>query len=156
MKQGIIKWHETCKCICKLDAIVCHNKRHWNNDKCWSKCKELIDKGLCDKRYAWNPSNCKCECDKSCDVGEYVDYENCKCRKRLVDKLIDECGENIEEVKIINKNENKCNSCIFYIVLFSIFFTINIGIGAYFVQYKYMNHDKETASRYDYVYQTTI
>ena len=34
MKQGIIKWHETCKCTCKLDAIVCHNKRHWNNDKC--------------------------------------------------------------------------------------------------------------------------
>ena len=22
---------------------------------------------------------------KSCDVGEYLDYENCKCRKRLVD-----------------------------------------------------------------------
>ena len=29
----------------------------------------------------WNPSNCKCECDKSCDDGEYLDYENCKCRK---------------------------------------------------------------------------
>ena len=28
---------------------------------------------------------------KSCDVGEYLDYENCKCRKRLVDKLVEEC-----------------------------------------------------------------
>ena len=36
-----------------------------------------------------NPSNCECECDKSCDVGEYLHYENCKCRKKLVDKLID-------------------------------------------------------------------
>ena len=29
--------------------------------------------------------NRKCECDKSCDFGEYLDYENCNCRKRLVD-----------------------------------------------------------------------
>ena len=29
-----IKWHETCKCICRLDAIVCNNKQCWNNDKC--------------------------------------------------------------------------------------------------------------------------
>ena len=38
-------------------------------------------------------------------------------------------------VKINNENEyeNKCSSCIVYIVLFSIFFIINIGIGIYFV-----------------------
>ena len=76
-----IKWHETCKCECKLDAIVCNNKQRWNKDKCQRKCKELIDKGVCDKRYAWNPSNCGCECDKSCDVGEYLDYANCTCKK---------------------------------------------------------------------------
>ena len=29
--------------------------------------------------------------DNSCDIGEYLDYENCKCRKRLIDKLVDEC-----------------------------------------------------------------
>ena len=58
-----------------------------------------------------------------------------KCRKKLFDKLIEECIENIEEVKITSKNEdeNKCNSCIVYIALFSIFFIINIGIGIYFV-----------------------
>ena len=61
------KWHEMCKCICRLDAIVCNNKQRWNNDKCWCKCKELIDKGVCDKEYAWNSSNCECECNKSCD-----------------------------------------------------------------------------------------
>ena len=36
----------------------------------------------------------------SCDVGEYLDFENCKCRKRLVDKLVEECTENVEEVKL--------------------------------------------------------
>ena len=71
-----IKWHETVKCKCRLDASVCKNKQRWNNDKCQYECKELIDKGICDKGYIWNPSNCKCECDKSCDFGEYLDYEN--------------------------------------------------------------------------------
>ena len=64
-----IKRHETCKCICILDAIVCNNKQRWNNDKCQCKCKELIDKGVCDKGFNWNPSDCECECDKSYDVG---------------------------------------------------------------------------------------
>ena len=75
-----IKWHETSKCKCTLDASVCDNKQRWNNDKCRCECKELIDKGICDKGLIWNPSNC--ECDKSWDVGGYLDYANCKCRKR--------------------------------------------------------------------------
>ena len=115
----------------------------------------------------WNPSNCECECDKSCDVGKYLDYENCKCRKKLVDKLTEECTENIDEVKIAEcnsiesrstecnsvENTHKCSSCTLYIVLFSIIFTINIGIATYFVYYKYMNRNKENVSKYDYVYQ---
>ena len=44
-----IKWHETCKCICRLDAIVCDNKQRWNKDKCRYECKELVDKGVCNK-----------------------------------------------------------------------------------------------------------
>ena len=93
MKQKNIKWHETCKCECRLDAIVCNNKQRWNKNKCRCECKELIDKGVCDKGYAWNPSNCECECNKSCDFSEYLDYKNCKCRKRLVNKLVEECNE---------------------------------------------------------------
>ena len=66
------------------------------------------------------------------------------------------CNENIdEEVKILDNNENKCKSCILSIVLFSIFFTINLEIAAYFVYYKYMNRNKENVSKYDYVYQAT-
>ena len=42
------------------------------------------------------------------------------------------------------------------IVLFSIFFTTNVGIGAYFACYKYVNCNKENVFGYDYVYQTTI
>ena len=68
-----IKWHETCKCKCRLDSSVCNNKQLCNDDKSRCECKELIDKGVCHKGYLWNPSNCECQCDKSCDFGKYLD-----------------------------------------------------------------------------------
>ena len=104
-------------------------------------------------RYIQNPSICECECDNSCDVVEYLDYENCKCRKRLVDKVVEECNEIVQEVKTLDKNEDKCSSCILYIALFSIFFTINVRIAIYFVYYKYMNHNKENVSKHGHTYQ---
>ena len=47
-KTRFIEWHETCKCKCRLDAIVCNNKQRWDKNKCRRECKELIDKGICD------------------------------------------------------------------------------------------------------------
>ena len=44
-----IKWHETCKCKCRLDASVCNSKQRWNKDKCSCECKELIDKDYVTK-----------------------------------------------------------------------------------------------------------
>ena len=64
-----IEWHETCKCICRLDASVCNNKQRWKDNKCRREYKGLTDKGVCDKRFILDPRNCKCECDKSCDIG---------------------------------------------------------------------------------------
>ena len=28
-ERRFIEWHETCKCKCRLDAIVCNNKQRW-------------------------------------------------------------------------------------------------------------------------------
>ena len=117
----------------------------------------MIDKGVCDKEYAWNPSNCECECDESCDVGEYLDYENCKCRKWLGDKLVEECSENIDEARLTEialfEHVNECGcSYTVCIVLAVIALTICIGIGANF-SYKYISRNKENVSMYDYVYQ---
>ena len=99
-----IEWHKTCKCKCRLDACVCNNKKRWNEDKCRCECKELIDKGMCD-------------------VGEYLDHKNCKCRKRIIDKLVEECSENIyknETLDIIpldsipiNVYKKVCSSCMY-------------------------------------------
>ena len=49
-----IKWHKLCKCICRLNGIICNNKQRWNKDKCRCECKELIDKGVCGKGFIWN------------------------------------------------------------------------------------------------------
>ena len=56
---------------------------------------------------------------------------------------MDECIENIDENKIVYKdtlNGHKnvcgsceCSSCTICIVLFSVFFTMNIGIGTIFI-----------------------
>ena len=157
-----IEWHETCKCKCSLDASVCNNNQCWSEDKCRCECKELIDKGVCDKGFIWSRSNCECECDKSGDIGEYLDYSNCKCWKKLIDKLIEECTENIEETKLAektlakNENKHKCSSCTVYIVLFFVILAINIGIGTYFVYYKCMSRNKENVFEYDYTYQTDL
>ena len=127
-----IKWHETCKCICRLNGIICNNKQRWNKDKCRCECKELIDKGVCDKGFIWNPSNCQCKCDKSCDAGEYLDNKNCRCRKKLVESMTDKCTKTVEEVIIVNTTvENKnnyyeCNSCKAYIVFTTVIVTIFI------------------------------
>ena len=41
-----IKWHKTCKCKCRVDASVCNDKQHWNNDDCTCECKELTVKNV--------------------------------------------------------------------------------------------------------------
>ena len=97
------------------------------------------------KGFIWNASNCEFECDKSCNISEYLDYSNCKCRKKLVDKIIEEFNENVENILGKNENKDKYRSCTLYIVLFWIFFifsVINIVIGIYFTYYKYMSLNK--------------
>ena len=62
-------------------------------------------------------------------------------QKKLADKLIDECTETIEEMKLVNitftknENNNEHNSYIVYIVLIIVVFTIFTGITVYLVYY---------------------
>ena len=50
-KTSFTEWCETYKCKCRLDPIVCNNKKCWNENKCRYECKELIAKGVCDKGF---------------------------------------------------------------------------------------------------------
>ena len=137
--------HIKCKCRCRLDASIYNNKQRWNDDKCRCECKELIDKGLCDKEFIWNPNNCECECNKSRDIGEYLDYKNCRCKKRIIDKLVEGCSENIDGDEMLynetlnaiplNVYKKACNSCMVYIVLFVKFLITNICICCIFIYF---------------------
>ena len=83
-----------------------------------------------------NPSNCECEFDKSCDVGQYLDYKDFKWRKKLVDKFVEECSENTDENEMIHDDyRNVCNSCTIYIALFFIVFLIISGIRSTFIYF---------------------
>ena len=63
---------------------------------------------------------------KSYDVGEYLDYENCKCRKSSIDNLVEECSENIDGNAMtnvtLNEYKNACGFSAIYIVLLAAYF----------------------------------
>ena len=56
---------------------------------------------MCDNDYIWNPSTGSCECYKSCDIKEYLDIENCNCKKKFVSDIVydlsDECDKYVSK-----------------------------------------------------------
>ena len=80
--------HESCKCVCKLNSLVCNNKQIWNDDTCRCDCNEdfagIIN---CAKGYTWNPSTCECQCDMWCKQDQYLDHKNCVCKNKLKNVL---------------------------------------------------------------------
>ena len=120
-----ISWHETCACKCRLDASLCNDKQCWNGDICKCQCKKLIDKDRCENGVAWNLSTCECESNKSCNVGKFLDYINCRCRERLIDKLVKKYEKDNDGNEIIydvalhdfGLNKKVCKSCLLYVIL---------------------------------------
>ena len=37
-----VLWHESCKCVCRLDSSACNNKQIWNSDTCRCDCDEYF------------------------------------------------------------------------------------------------------------------
>ena len=156
-----IVWHETCKCICKLTSAVCNSRQIWNEDKCRCECKEdLINKLVCDKGYIWNPSNCACKCDKLCNIGQYLDYKDCVCRKSSVDKLVEECINVIDGDTMYNEtlsiDPNDCPLRTPYVVLFIVFLSISVIVSSTFIYFHwYKNKRSDLKDFYDVKYSKT-
>ena len=78
-----VLWHESSKCVYRLNSSVCNNKQIWNSDTCRCDCNEdfagIIN---CTKGYLWNPSTCECQCDMWCKPGQYLDHKNCVCKNK--------------------------------------------------------------------------
>ena len=76
-----------------------------------------------------------------------LDYKNCKCRNKLVNKLVEECSENVdgnkmlhnETLDVIPLNDYKkvCNFCTIYIVVFAVFFITSICISSVFIYFQW-------------------
>ena len=97
----------------------------------------MLDKGRFDDKFIWNPRICEYEFDKSCDVGKYLNYKNCKCRNRLIDKLVEEYSEEeilntTNTISITDKN-----SCLIYIILLIIMCLILLSIVSVSCYYHY-------------------
>ena len=35
-----VLWHESCKCVCRLNSLACNSKQIWNSDTCRCDCNE--------------------------------------------------------------------------------------------------------------------
>ena len=109
---------------------------------------------MCDQGFIWNPINCNCECDESYGIGEYLDYKNCKCRRKIVGELLQECSKNIDENEMVYNetlhillNDYKCNSCTPYIVLSVVILVLSIIIASVFI-YLYWYSNKNITNFY--------
>ena len=138
-----VLWHESCKCICKLNSSVCNNKQIWNSDTCRWDCNEDFASIInCTKGYTWNPSTCECQCDTWCKPCQYLDYKNCICKNKLIGRVIEECTSIINETMINNKDNIDNNNAItnIFIGLFSV---VMFAVIVYFCVFPYFKWIKD-------------
>ena len=123
--------------------------------------KNWLNISTCDARFIWNLSNWECKFDKSCDVGEYLDYKNCKCRKKFADKLVEKCIKNVDRNEMIynttlNDYEKVCNSCAICIVLFVISFLVINGFNSIFTYFNWYLKKGNTEKKIVNIYMRSI
>ena len=139
-----VLWHESCKCVCRLNSSACNSKQIWNSDTCRCDCNEDFAGIIsCDKGYTWNPSTCTCEYDMWCKSGQYLGHKNCVCKNKLVGRIIAECTSVINETMINNNNKNiDNNTTIIFISLFSVLLFIVITCFCIFTYFKWFKGKK--------------
>ena len=134
-----VLWHESCKCVCKLNSSVCNNKQIYNSNTCRCDCNEDFSGIInCAKGYTWNPSTCECQCDMWCKPGQYLDHKNCVFKNKLIGRVIVECTSIINETMTNNKDNITNNNT--YLILFTVFLIGFIVFLIGFIYYYYRNN----------------
>ena len=149
-----VLWHESCKCVCKLNSSVCNNKQIWNDNTCRCHCNvDFAGTINCTKGYMWNPSTCESQCDTWCKPGQYLDHKYCVCNNKLVGRLIEECTSIINET-MMNNNDNNFYKIMAYVFigLFLISLVICFCMFIYFKWFKYSNNNKIYTCNYKIEY----
>ena len=143
-----VLWHESCKCVCKLNSSVCNNKQIWNDDTCDTN-EDFAGVLSCDKGYTWNPSFCECQCDKWRKPGQYLDHKSCVCKNKLVGRLIEKCTSVINETMINNKDSGSNNTLRnVFIGLFSVAVLIVLICFCVFAYFKWFKGKKLFKNKY--------
>ena len=147
-----VLWHESCKCVCRLNSSVYNNKQIWNGDTCRCDCNEdFAGKINCTKGFTWNPSTCECHCDTWCKPGQYLDHKNCICKNKLIGRVIEECTSVINETMINNSKDNIINNNNTYLILFIMFLIGFIVLLIGFIYYYCRNNANKRKLR-DFIY----
>ena len=112
----------------------------------------------CHKGYMWNPSTCSCECDRYCETGQYLDYKNCACRKKIIDDLNEQFTSIVDiEIKnnILSKKNVESSSNIYFILLIgSLMLFILFLVGFIYCWHK--DNTKNISKKlYDVIYPNT-
>ena len=150
LKTRNVLWHESCKCVCKLNSSVCNNKQIWNDDTC--RCdsnKDFAGIISCAKGYMWNPSTCQYQCDTWCKQGQYLDHKNCVCKNKLIGRVIEECTSVINETMINNKDNITNNT---YLILFIVYLIGFIVFLIGFIYYYYYRNNANKRKLRDFIY----
>ena len=150
-----VLWHESCKCVCRLNSSVCNNKQIWNSDTCRCDCKEDFATIInCTKGYTWNPSTCECQCDMWCKPGQYFDNKNCICKNKLIGGVIAECTSVIKETMMYNRDNIANDDTItnIFIGLFSVLLFIGIVCFCMFAYLKWIKVKKLFKNKYTNVF----
>ena len=58
-------------------------------------CKEFDECYSCKNDYMWNPRTCYWECNTACKIDKNLDITSCSCEKRLFDKIVLPCEDEI-------------------------------------------------------------
>ena len=134
-----VLWHESCKCVCKLNLSVCNNKQIWNDDTCRCDCnKDFSGIINCAKGYTWNPK-----------PGQYLDHKNCVCKNKLIGRVIEECTSVINETMMNNNDNNNDNN--FYKIMAYVFiglFLLAIICFCVFAYFKWFKDKKLFKNKY--------
>ena len=107
----------------------------------------------------WNRSTCACECDKLCEVGQYLDYRGCVCRKKLIDDLIEQCTT-VVYIEISNGTNlltsKESNSSDIYLYLFvALLIILLLSAAGSFYYFRKVNTKKLDDKIYEAAYSNT-
>ena len=138
-----VLWHESCKCVCRLNSSVCNSKQIWNSDTSCCDCNEdfagIIN---CTKGYMWNPNTCACECGMWYKPGQYIDHKNCFCKNKLIGRVIAQCTDVINETMMNNTTTN------IFIGLFSVVMFVGFSCFCVFAYFKWIKGKKLFKNKY--------